>query len=83
MYIHYKYTKGKLLGHGLTFLTHARYSREISQMPYLLHALVGDGNQEKFKVLFKLKEVEMRAYMHTLLKMMSDYNSVHDRNASL
>ena len=25
----------------------------------------------------------MRAYMRTVLKVMSDYSSVHDRNASL
>ena len=42
------------------------------------------GRREKgrsskiLKEVFKLKEVEMRAYMHTLLKMISDYSSVHD-----
>ena len=35
------------------------------------------------KEVFNLKEVEMRAYVHTLLNIFSDYRSVHDRNASL
>ena len=71
----------------LTLLTRARYSRELPETPYLLHTLVGDGttrrSSKRLKELFKLKEVEMRTYMRTLLEMMSEYNSGHDRNASL
>ena len=67
-------------------LTRTRYSRELPETPYLLHALVGEGTGEvkkRLKEMFKLKELEMRAYMRTLLQMMSDYSSVHDRNDSL
>ena len=63
-----------------------RYSRELQETPYQLHALVGDGTRrssKRLKELFKLKQVEMRAYMRTLLKMMPGYSSGHDRNASL
>ena len=56
--------------------THARYSRELPEMLYLLHALVGDGTRssKRLQELFELKEVEMQAYMRTLSKMISDYS---------
>ena len=52
----------------------------------MLHALVGDGTKrssKRLKEIFKLKEVEMRAYMCKLLKMVSDYSFGHGRNASV